>query len=324
MENTNNNPTTLYYYCSLETFFSIIEKNSIWLTEVSKSNDSLEQRYFPRVFISNIDKYLVKCLKIDPKDTNFIKLCKSIRAYLRVWSEDLQPDPVWAMCLSTKQDDLSQWRGYGDDAKGISIGFNFEYLNKINEAIKDTQYVSGYDIALNDYLYLKEISYGKEKINEYLDLLSQDKSISSLNLDKSEDIYKLLDFLKECIIELINRPLFKHPAFEAESEWRIIFAKIAPARDYTFNFSKLNSLNIFRQYFQLKDRIFEVRRNAIQSHIELGFTDIMSAIDNIYIGSKTHTTIKDIQMFLINKFGKDAVTSKGPNFILNTSASSYK
>lgn len=35
-------PKVLYHYCSLPTFQKIIEGRSIWLSDISKSNDSME------------------------------------------------------------------------------------------------------------------------------------------------------------------------------------------------------------------------------------------------------------------------------------------
>ena len=35
-------------------------------------------------------------------------------------------------CLSKKGDLLSQWRGYADDAFGVSIGFEKDYLKKLS------------------------------------------------------------------------------------------------------------------------------------------------------------------------------------------------
>ena len=35
-------PKTLYHYCSLETFKSIMEKSTVWLSDIRKSNDSKE------------------------------------------------------------------------------------------------------------------------------------------------------------------------------------------------------------------------------------------------------------------------------------------
>ena len=38
----NKKVSTLYHYCSLETFYNIMKNRSIWLSDVNKSNDSRE------------------------------------------------------------------------------------------------------------------------------------------------------------------------------------------------------------------------------------------------------------------------------------------
>lgn len=39
-------PKTLYHYCCLDSFLSIITKSSIWLSDIGKSNDSKELLWF--------------------------------------------------------------------------------------------------------------------------------------------------------------------------------------------------------------------------------------------------------------------------------------
>lgn len=41
--------------------------------------------------------------------------------------------PILITCFSEEKDKLSQWRGYGDDGKGISIGVNKRLINLLIE-----------------------------------------------------------------------------------------------------------------------------------------------------------------------------------------------
>ena len=47
-------PKTLYHYCSIETFFNVIKSNSVWLSDIEKSNDSLELTYMKNEYLKPI------------------------------------------------------------------------------------------------------------------------------------------------------------------------------------------------------------------------------------------------------------------------------
>ena len=55
---SSKKPKSLYHYCSLETFISIIRNSSIWLSDVKKSNDSKELIWLRQHYYNYIlDKY---------------------------------------------------------------------------------------------------------------------------------------------------------------------------------------------------------------------------------------------------------------------------
>ena len=158
----------LSHYCSNETFKAIIESGNIWLSDISKSNDSTE-------LISKILKQKAKLTSSQTKERNKAdELIEAQDAFI-----------YWAFCLSEEGDLLSQWRGYVDDGRGFSIGF--------------------------DEIILKE---SIEKIYSCVDL-SFDKMVydgdSVVNFNSSESCSKL--FVESC--------LYKNCAFSEEREHRI-------------------------------------------------------------------------------------------------------
>lgn len=108
----------VYHYCSVDTFFNIIKNSSMWLSDISKSNDYQE---------------CVRCRE-------FVN--KGMEEYLRDDVEALKAWGIWyengvhsnflmktfCVCFSESKDKLSQWRGYAQDGKGIAIGFDKEVL----------------------------------------------------------------------------------------------------------------------------------------------------------------------------------------------------
>jgi hypothetical protein len=60
-------------------------------------------------------------------------------------------------CLSEQGDLLSQWRGYADDATGVSIGFSKDYLERLGET---DQHGGKAGFTLNKVEYEREIQEG--------------------------------------------------------------------------------------------------------------------------------------------------------------------
>lgn len=286
--NKKSLPKTLYYYCSLETFFNIINKRSIWLTEIGKSNDSMEQKYLASEIIYNLETYLkYRCIDtIDQARITNIQneFYKKLSTHPSV--------PVWGICLSEKQDDLSQWRGYADDANGMCIGFSTRYLNTINELSKLQE-----SPVLNDCLRFRKVEYGKEAITNYMNFLSDFTPLVSAEEIESQ--------LSRDIEGIYVRPYHKHEAFKDEAEWRLIYTKITCEDDYKYNFEFLNQLLKQDNKFRLKEKFYEIRNGYLQSHIELEILDMLSAINVIYIGPKTKLTLEELEDFLSYQFGKN-------------------
>jgi hypothetical protein len=54
-------------------------------------------------------------------------------------------------CLSEQGDLLSQWRGYADDAYGISIGFSKPYLEELSRKTVEAKKKSGFTLLQVQY-----------------------------------------------------------------------------------------------------------------------------------------------------------------------------
>ena len=52
----NEKEEIVYHYCTLEGFLSIIQNSSIWMSDISKSNDCLES-----IYIRNKIKNRIRC-----------------------------------------------------------------------------------------------------------------------------------------------------------------------------------------------------------------------------------------------------------------------
>ena len=130
----------LYHYCSNNAFHSIIENRRIWLSAVSLSSDSMEGKLVARIL-----EGMAEADGLNQAVTQRL---------LRMVSELEQLFDGLGFCLSKEGDLLSQWRGYADDATGVSIGFSKDYLEWLG-GMDAAQEKTGF--TLNKVEYEKEI-----------------------------------------------------------------------------------------------------------------------------------------------------------------------
>jgi hypothetical protein len=169
-------------------------------SSVAFMNDSEEYKYGHNLIASELKVML----------DSATGLLKKVLVEIEQLTNAMQPY-VYCVCFSLLDDDLSQWRGYGDMGRGCTIG--------VDRAILE-QHVAGigcwvtYDADLqkslasgliSDYVQTMEALLGKSR-----------KAIGAV----ARTFANLFPSL--CM-------LFKHSAFRAEREYRIIYSPTGPS-----------------------------------------------------------------------------------------------
>lgn len=295
---SSKKPKTLYHYCSLETFISIIRNSSIWLSDVKKSNDSKELIWLRQHYYNYIlDKYChtddadIKSiceiiLSLSPQDG--LKICPSwllpssgetAKQILDIFNSFR----VFTFCLSQHADSLGQWRGYADAGQGIAIGFSRKYLEAI----------SGHGLSCHLFNFmLADVSYK----TEFKPLFNSVFSLHDKTNISEFVFYNLLD------ITHISA-LFKHPSFKDEKEWRIIYSMSDCDLDKNrlhFEDFDLIASDKYKNNFSTPKIDYIVNDAKIIPHLEIKLKNISEAIDCIVIGPKCNATENDIRHMLIN------------------------
>jgi len=140
------------------------------------------------------------------------------------WLEASGPDfvreyfKVYAIALSSKDDDLSQWRGYSGGLGGYSIGFDFTEVGlatSIFEARKKLE------------PRMVEMIYDADKQTKCLDDLIQQmiELFRSLRADTDPNFIRNIGrFICQDIINLLADYFirFKNSVFHEEKEWRLV------------------------------------------------------------------------------------------------------
>lgn len=169
----------IYHYCSVETFLEIIKNKSFRFSNTFYMNDQTDFNWF---------KHL-----LDDK----IKEAEAKGDFIEEMFKKMSIQYAYACCFSKKGDDLSQWRAYSDDGRGVSIGI-----------LKNTRKLYNKNIELIELIYERE----KQKIlvEEFINLI---KNKEAKDMDANEIIKAVASLFKK----------IKNPSFACEDEVRLLY-----------------------------------------------------------------------------------------------------
>ncbi len=256
---------TIYHYCSTDTFMNIIKKKQLWLTDISKMDDSAEENWAFSL-IKSVYEDNKNTSEIYPQDC-FEGVAKSLTACSR----------KFISCFSEEADILSQWRAYADDGAGFSMGFSVEKL-------KITKNIINFDDHPSDptKIYLLKVLYEQDKQKEFIS-----RCIKRVAESPGEEPYQSDNVLPNYAIAL------KNPTFAEEKEWRLIL----PVNTYAYDlYLKKNACN----KKACDEFLFRETCRGISPYITYTFDS--SALTEVKLGPKNKATKQDIKLFL-NKYG---------------------
>lgn len=285
-------PKTLYHYCSLPTFYSIVNSESIWLSDIGKSNDSLELKWIKGRCQYHILKAWVDYAKEVSNIKDHVKIdfekFDELQKSLEILTTN-ETERCWAFCLSEKKDALGQWRGYAEDGTGISIGFKTTFFTKMMESKTSTKDPADPYRASFDY-----VSYDEREVEK---LFYDGCGLSSItSLMSSKEVIHILK--KAIVASLLLSPFYKSEAFAEEKEWRLVFStvlsELKDGRTPVAEFAQLFPQNTI-QYD------FIARNGDLVSHIAIEDKTMFKNISEIWIGPKCKLSQKDLKLFLISK-----------------------
>lgn len=198
----NDSEELLYSIRKLEELFQM---NISEFKELNKQPHQLSE-YFERLenLLQRLDFLAPEKLQRAKNDLDTLKKqsFKQQTTYLinciekvRPVFEDIQKNfsDIYITCFSKAKDSLSQWRGYGNEGKGVAIGFNVNTLSQLYNT---------YKVVLKEVIYHKNIQY--EILNN--GLLSYIHSPSTIR----DWLYHIL-------------PVIKPLGFKEERECRLIY-----------------------------------------------------------------------------------------------------
>ena len=294
----------VYHYCSVNTFYAIISNQTIRLSDVSKSNDSLEILWIVS-FIKDVIGQQYNCLNENIKRIISMgyynqKIDEKVKLY---FEQDELKNKFYFICFSESESRnfLSQWRGYGDNGNGVAIGISEYVLNKIKDSVQKYEY----DLEESYILYDKVIydsEEQKERIKEsvqyFWEKLNQEFYQNEETRNK-DDLIKIAfeEILLKCFSKLYQEALFmKNPFFAEENESRLVM----------YVGEDLNKER--KRDFSISDKKYYIRDNQIVSYYEIEFGKSVELkrrlLGEIVLGPKNRMDSSTVMSFLnANGFG---------------------
>lgn len=191
-------PRHLYHYSSSAGVLGILESGAVWASSCRSMNDDHEIRHAVNVLVHSFKNHL------NTKTSMSHDHVTNASNHLLVLGEKYLGH--CAVSFSESGDLLSQWRAYGADGRGISLGFNSVLLSA-------DAHDAGF--ALGKCIYDYNVQYA---------ICSSfwDKALAGLHLPSLEAGLSLA-LTSEVEIFLYRAGIFmKNPAFIDEKEWRIV------------------------------------------------------------------------------------------------------
>jgi hypothetical protein len=251
----------VHHYCSMDVFISIIEKKEVWITALRDSNDSLEGQWV-------LDRFLA--LRSGSNDDYYEKAWHILRNAFRSGQNAL------GICFSEHRDLLSQWRGYADDGRGVSIGFSKAGLATLSREHARIQAVSTrfsaveyWDRIPSDFLREFKVYCDSQKFSKG----TRGIQISLDNLGLQNWIWRLNEI--------------KNPAFREEAEHRLL----SIISDSSFPNCRFRNV-----------------RGKLSPYMVLSFDQDIQIISKVTLGPKNNTH-DEVALAFLNKNGFEHLRS---------------
>lgn len=298
---------SIYHYCSMDTFMAIIKNKTIRLSDLNKTNDYMEKRWANKFIVEVLKTKLIE-YAIDMNLDEDYWYDEESNTHLEYYEKEIRrvlynEIPILITCFSEERDKLSQWRAYGNDGKGISIGFNKRVINLLT---KDK------DIKVEKVIYDEKKQ--KQRLGELIDGViiyikkMFESDIVKVSNNFNEYFIEEFDVFCEVLIDYIGQVgcIIKNPAFSEEKEIRIIYNPNMHDREILGDIEFDEAKKYFSDSKQIKEYTinplnFNYRNEQLIAFCDVDFSKLIykKLINEIIIGPKSRLKESDIYYFLL-------------------------
>ena len=252
---------SLYHYCSMESFLSMLKSKEIWLSLVEYSNDSKEG-YHLIDFCKNI--WVENGIS-----GSVIEKCTEML------NDSIKETSAFSFSVCEEWDSLLHWGFYADGGRGVSVGISRDFLSSVcDNSMKDN---TRYTICKVQYWGNDDLSEINDMALEMAKLVSGDKDAIRDAVESglcNTKTFSQDEIVNNCIymnLVLIRNYAYqiKSSYFSNEKKWRI------------FKFADKNNLENF--IIGERNIDFTMKNGKIVPHLKLRIED-SELFTKIFIG----------------------------------------
>lgn len=298
----------LYHYSSNSKCFSILESQTLRMSDIQKSNDYMELGlFFPEIF-----NHIMRLYNENPfpllyeSKSNSEALDRLLSECYNIWDERFLSGDFsnFVACFSECPDALTQWQAYADNANGCCLAFSLplllQYCKQTNGVlrIEKVQYLGQKDL---DDLVVQKARDSLSELNGLREWIVENMTHDNT----SPDTDGLMSFNFGTMLGYIftDSLMYKAKAFSHEKEWRIFFSDRA-YKNADWVLGKEDQL-IGPEGFSetlsfLRNKIdFNVTANDLVPYFPIKFSEFNSCpVTELWIGPKSNISRKDAELFL--------------------------
>ena len=292
----------LYHYCNTQKMYGIMSEKQLRMSDITKSNDYDEvYMFFPGILDAMKVEYYKSPFPFEfageTDEKGISMLFQLAYDYFRM-EFDTGGVTNFVTCFCEEGDKLSQWRGYADNGRGVSIGFAEQELRQYSEKYKDiiamekVKYKTAEEI--NDII----ISKADNLLNELRGL--REWVTDELHCDDGQkEKYMKFFFVQMLNMVFMNSLQYKNISFQEENEWRLFFKYPITKNAKLIYGEDGSNENLFDGMVEiLKNKInFNVLNNDIIPYFPLELMEISeNPIKEVISGPNNRILLKDFQL----------------------------
>lgn len=263
----------VYHYCSLESLNSILKNRSLRLTNILKSNDSMEISWISRYYDAEFKRAYENASDLFRSKISSERLMGYVKLFTDEFFDENHADfRYYVTCFSYQNDLLSQWRGYADDGRGAAIGFDLDVLKEVVHQIV-------HELVDEIEKILQKEEQCRESIEE-----KQDYEIEVLD--------KVMNCFEKKFLKLFQESVYmKNPFFREESEIRLCEFSPKP-----FLMGREVELSLGARLYNYS---YYVKESQLISYVDFDFSDCFDRlIKELVIGPKCLMSERDMEYYL--------------------------
>ena len=219
-----------YHYTSVQALFEIVRSRRFRLSNVLFMNDYMEVEWLWQIVREEM-KRREEAVGLKKPDSDYLShLRGQVNRVVRAHVADTGLEFIFCGCFSRLDDDLSQWRGYADDGRGVAIGVNTIQVVTSHRRDPDTSF---YPLEEANVIYdtAEQTQLVKSQIDSYL----TDARMADEKAERQDATWIIGSVAIRVHNELARlAAVCKNPAFDHEEEVRLVIRPSAGPQETGF------------------------------------------------------------------------------------------